>query len=139
MQSNEIKSSEATSCDFSARPNDSRCRYWAKIVRKGEPLPLPASVSGANGVPGEYLRPGDEELFEGDLAFEGEARHHRKQRGWDYNLFIVRNGELVSLASDANRDVKAKLREMGETDLLPGSGEVAALVRRAHLYRLTGE
>lgn len=36
--------------------------------------------------PSGYARRGDEELLPGDFVLEGEANHHRKQRGWTYWL-----------------------------------------------------
>ena len=55
------------SASVTSKPQDSRCRYWCKIIRAGAPLPTPSAVTCANDVPGPYLRHGDEELFAGDF------------------------------------------------------------------------
>lgn len=68
-------------------PLDSRCRYWAKIVRAGNKLPIPSLITGANDIGGSYLQLGKEELLPSDALFEGEANHQRRNdRGWSYWL-----------------------------------------------------
>jgi len=117
-------------------PRDSRCRYWAKIVRAGQPLPTPASVGGAASIPGAYLRNGEEELFPGDVLIEGEEMHHRKARGWTYRTaHVTAAGELVYTTPSA--EIKAAMKAAGlPAELLPGSGDLAACVRIAHGLRL---
>lgn len=116
-------------------PVDARCRYWAKIIRCDEALPIPSSVNGANDIPGPYLT-GDEELLTGDVLFEGEALHHRNRRGWLYVVSIVlENGELLYLSSGFSAQ-KAQLKRQGMApELLKGSGDIAAMVRIAHGVR----
>jgi hypothetical protein len=118
-------------------PQDSRCRYWAKIIRCDEKLPDPKSVDGASTITGNYLRQGDEELLAGDMLFEGEANHHRRDRGWSYHVqFLDSNtGELVRIRPDST--IKAALKAAGlHPLLLLGSGDLAACVRIAHAARL---
>ena len=35
-------------------PMDSRCRYWAKVIRAGAILPLPSGSSGRTGTSKAY-------------------------------------------------------------------------------------
>ena len=114
------------------RPVDSRCRYWAKIVRASAPLPEPALIRGANDIPGPYLRRGEDELLAGDALFEGEANHHRRHdRGWSYRLRVVgEDGQLHAFSSGGFGQQKAQLKQQGmPPELLRGSGDVAAMVR----------
>jgi len=117
-------------------PADSRCRWWAKIVRAGTALPMPSEVSGASDVPGPYLRQGEDELMPDDIIIEGEERDYRKNRGWYYRIGWAGNdGKVVWVAPDS--EAKAKLKAAGlPIHLLPGSGEVAACVRIGHGRRL---
>ena len=120
------------------RPTDSRCRYWAKVVRSDSSLPQPVTCSSAHDVPGSFLRNGEEELLPGDVLFEGEANHHRRtDRGWTYNLHVVSpNGLLLHAASGGFGELRKKLKAGGMSpELLAGSGDVAAMVRIAHGVR----
>jgi hypothetical protein len=128
MQSHSIK----------IKPLDSRCRYWAKIVRGGNPLPHPCNVSSAADIPSQYLNQGDEELLPGDVLFEGEANHHtRTDRGWTYFIRAVQeDGSLLTLRSGFSAQ-KMELKAQGmPIEYLTGSGDVAAMVRIAHGLRL---
>lgn len=118
-------------------PEDKRCRYWAKIIRAGSALPAPSSVNGANDVPGNYARNGDEELFAGDIMIDGEELNHRKARGWSYRVIWMdpETGERRRIFP--NSDVKAELKTNGlPAALLAGSGDVAACIRIAHAIRV---
>ena len=79
---------------------------------------------------------GDEELLPGDFLFEGEANHHRRDRGWTYWLHAVSPaGEYVTYRSGISAQ-KAELKRQGlAARLLTGSGDVAAMVRIAHGLR----
>lgn len=117
---------------------DTRCRYWAKIFRADQALPVPSDVEGANDLAASYLRRGEEELFPGDVLIEGEANHHRRHdRGWTYHVTVVRTdgseyGPEIPCAA-----VKAHLKKAGlPPQLLMGSGDIAACVRIAHGVRL---
>ena len=123
------------SCSVEIKPQDSRCRYWSKIIRAGQDLPLPSSIDGAGDLPGPYLRLGEEELFPGDVMIEGEARHHRNNRGWNYALKTCReDGSLWETGPQAYH--KTDLKAAGcPPEWLPGSGEIASLVRVAHGIR----
>lgn len=115
-------------------PRDSRCRYWAKVVRAGQALPLPSVTNGANDIPGPYARKGEEELLPGDVLIEGEEVSHRKARGWSYQVTFVRNGAAHTTTPGGT---KAAMKAAGmPAELLTGSGDVAACVRVVHGLRL---
>ena len=121
----------------SIKPIDSRCRYWAKIVRSERALPMPACVQGANDIPGSYLQRGEEELLPGDVLFEGEANHHRRNdRGWTYWLaYVTKDGELMRYCSCFGA-AKVQMKAQGMApELLKGSGDVAGMVRLGHGLR----
>jgi hypothetical protein len=130
-------SNSIVSATYEIKPQDRRCRYWAKYIPSDIALPMPADVSGASDIPTQYLRAGDEiELFPGDFVFEGEANHHRRQCGWSYWIHDCDvNGVLHSREYKSSR-VKDFLRERGEKELLRGSGDCAAMVRYVHAVRL---
>jgi hypothetical protein len=120
-------------------PRDSRCRYWAKIIRADDHLPLPSAVSGANDVPGRYCRTGDDELGLGDVLIEGEENHHRKQRGWTYRVTwydpAMRPPEGHCVV-EPSTNIKMALKGAGMAlHLLSGSGDVAACIRIVHALR----
>lgn len=93
---------------------DDRCRYWAKVIRAGQALPLPSATNGANDLAGVESRKGEEELLPGDVLIEGEEAHTKAPTG-----------------------IKAHLKTAGlPAELLTGSGDVAACVRIAHGLRL---
>lgn len=119
------------------KPVDSRCRYWAKIVRSATLLPLPRDVMGAGDIPGHYAHRGDDELLPCDVLFEGEANHHRRtDRGWSYAITYVSNdGELHQFCSGFG-ELRKQLKAQGMSpELLMGAGDVAAMVRIAHGVR----
>ena len=121
----------------SVKPIDSRCRYWAKIIRAGRGLPMPACVQGASDIPSFYLQCGEEELLPGDVLFEGEANHHRRNdRGWTYWLtYVTEDGELLNYRSGFGQ-AKAQMKAQGMApELLKGSGDVAGMVRLGHGLR----
>ena len=121
----------------SIKPIDSRCRYWAKIIRAGRALPMPACVQGASDIPSFYLQCGEEELLPGDVLFEGEANHHRRNdRGWPYWLtYVTEGGELLQYRSGFGQ-AKAQMKTQGMApELLKGSGDVAGMVRLGHGLR----
>lgn len=123
-----------TSASVTIGPVDSRCRYWAKIVRASEPLPLPSAVLGGNDLPGVYLLLGDEELFPGDVLFEGEELDHKRRRGWDYCATVAGAGGPLVLGYSSS--TKAELKQLGlDPRLLAGAGDLAGLVRVAHGLR----
>lgn len=134
----EVLSDNAKSVSFSIAPYNSRCRYWAKVVRSDKPLPTPSCVHGANEIPAPYSAHGEDELFVGDLVFEGEANHHRRtDRGWSYWVhFVNASGNLVSYRAGFSEQ-KASAKKQGLAPaLLAGSGDVAGAVRVAHALRL---
>lgn len=119
------------------KPLDSRCRYWAKIVRAGNELPIPSLITGANDIGGSYLQLGEEELLPGDALFEGEANHQRRNdRGWSYWLaHVSESGEFVRYESGFSAQ-KAEMKAQGlAPELLTGSGDIAAMVRIVHGLR----
>lgn len=125
---------ESDSVSVRIAPRDSRCRYWAKVVRAGQPIPAPSAVSGANDIPVLYARKGEEELLPGDVLIEGEEVSHRKARGWSYQVTFVHNGEAHTTTPGG---AKAAMKAAGlPAELLTGSGDVAACVRIVHGLRL---
>jgi hypothetical protein len=117
-------------------PCDSRCRYWAKIVRAGENLPLPSAVDGAHDIPGPYLRQGDDELFAGDFLVEGEEVHHRKARGWTYTCCFAKGTKDGCIRFTYSADIKKTMKAGGlPANLLAGAGDLAGLVRMIHALR----
>lgn len=134
--------SNLVSVSYTPKPSDSRCRYWAKIIRAEQSVPAPASVDGASSLPAEYLRSGDEvELFEGDAILEGEANSHRRNRGWSYNIGVVKNSKLewYEHAPTKRPEIKQHFRDTGNRSCLMGSGDIAAMVRLLHYIRETSE
>lgn len=130
-----IAAPAVASISVTIKPLDKRCRYWAKVVRAEQRLPAPSLVDGANDVPGNYRRAGDEELFAGDVMIEGEEKHHSKARGWDYWItFMGADGEKVTIQPSSA--IKAAMKAAGlAPHLLAGSGDVAACIRIAHGLR----
>lgn len=125
------------SLSFAIRPNDKRCRYWAKVVRADQDLPLPSDVTGADDIPGPYLRsPGVVRLFPGDVLFEGEANHHRHDWGWSYWVTYVDSaGEQLTSKSGFGRQKLAAKAQGLARELLAGAGPGAGAVRVAHARR----
>ena len=125
----------AVSVSIQIKKRDSRCRFWAKVIRAGQALPMPSAVSGANDIPGPFAQQGDEELFFGDVLIEGEENHHRHARGCTYWVTFVGLDGAVHVVRPSG-DIKAALKKAGlDRALLAGSGDVAACVRIAHGLR----
>lgn len=130
-----IMSDPIVSASVTIRPDDKRCRYWAKIIRADVPLPLPSAVDSASDVPGPYLRNGDEEILPGDFLIEGEEAHHARNRGWCYRITWVRaDGTAQRIKPTSERKAAMKAAGM-EPSLLTGSGDIAACIRIAHGVR----
>ncbi len=129
-----------TNFSVSIYPVDGRCRYWAKIVRANQSLPMPETVQGAADISGNFLRRGEEEIMTGDVLFEGEAMHHRKARGWLYTVSAVTPAGALLVRNGDWREFKSEMKTEGGFDpmLLRGSGDLAACVRFAHIARLGG-
>lgn len=121
----------ATSVSLGPSEHGRRC--WAKIVRSGVDLPLPSDVHDARCVPGCFLRQGEDELFGGDVLFQGEQNNDGL---WEYRATMqVSDGAAILFSCSA--DAKARLKDQGlDPALWPGSGELAGLVRIAHALRL---
>lgn len=126
---------------FEIRPYHRGHAYWAKLIRAGGNLPLPTLVTGANDIPGQYLRLGEEELFPGDILLEGQANHRTKSRGWSYWVhFVDEHGDLIQPHGTWS-EFKRRLKEAAGTydaELLKGAGDLAACVRWAHIQRAGG-
>lgn len=117
---------------FVAKPMDSRCRWWCKVLSHEQLHEIDLRmIEGASDIPGRYLRSGDDlELDPGDVVVHGEARHHRKMRGWGYQIGVVKPDasgiawRTVEVANDK--------REMKAADFqVVGSGPVAGALRLA--------
>lgn len=131
----------AKSISIQLKPLDKRCRYWAKIIRAGQPLPAPSEVVGAADLPQSFVpvRQGgpavDEEMFPGDFLIQGEERKHNAARGWQYWItWMDPDGHRRTVEPDSS--TKAALKAQGlEPRLLAGAGGIAACVRVAHGLR----
>ena len=117
-------------------PQDSRCKFWAKLIGKDQALPLPSECDSASAIPGGFLRLGEEELADGEFLILGEQVHHRKMRGWEYKIvWMNANGTKSSLVP--HTETKARLKAAGlPIELLKGSGELAACARVILAHRL---
>ena len=130
------KIQSSTSVSVRVVPSDYRCKYWAKLFRASAPLPMPSNVMSASSLPGPYLLRGDEELFPGDVMFEGEEIHPYKKRGWGYWLrYVTPNGNLLVYRSGFSEQKMAAKAQGLEASLLAGSGDIAGAVRVAHALR----
>jgi len=131
-------SNQIVSASVRVVPCDSRCRYWAKIVRADAALPMPSAVNSANDIASEYLRKGGEdELFIGDIMIEGEENHHRNNRGWSYWITWCGAAGQARRIKNPSSQIKSAMKQAGcDAALLPGAGQVAAAVRAAHGVRL---
>ena len=99
-------------------------------------MPRPSDVKGAGDINSPYLRRGDEELYPGDIMFEGEANHHSKDRGWSYWVhFVDQEGNLIVYRSGFSEQKSAAKAQGLALELLAGSGDVAGAVRVAHALR----
>ena len=127
-----------TSLSIKIQATDSRCKFWAKVIRadKRAALPAPAACEGASDLIQAFSRQGDEELFAGDFVIHAEQNHHRKVRGWTYRLIWMKaNGEIGQLTPTSA--TKASLKAWGmEGSLLTGAGGLAACVRVIHASNL---
>lgn len=131
-----LSASAVPSVSVQNRPRDKRCPYWSKVIRAGAPLPLPSDIHGAVDIDGPFLRPGDVKLLPGDVLFEGEANHHRHERGWTYWVsFIDAEGNLLRYSSGFGVQKTAAKAQGLARELLAGSGDVAGAVRVAHALR----
>ncbi len=127
----------ATHCSVPLGKVDSRCRGWAVVVRDTTAIPSPAVVSGAGSLGLPYARQsGTEELFGTDAVLWGEENHHRKSRGWAYQLRIrdPEDNQVLHLTcgESEKRIIKAAMAEgrcKMPAEFLKGAGEVAAMIR----------
>ena len=120
-----------------AKPCDTRCRWWQKTLTADEVIALdPASIDDANSIPGQYHRKGaDMALPEWAVIFDGEAIHHKKNHGWRWVFGVVvrdAEGKLgVAWVTSSVAKQKAAVKAAGAAHLLGGSGDVANIVRCA--------
>lgn len=115
-----------------AKPADSRCRWWQKVLSPEQLATIDAAiVDGANDVPGDYLRKGaDLELPPGSVLIDGEANHPVKQRGWAYTVGIVNaDATEIDWRKVCITEDKKEMKAAGFP--VTGSGPVAAAVRLA--------
>lgn len=132
MESNAIV---IVSKSINLKPCDSRCKYWAKIIRAAVALPLPSAIIGASDVPGAYVR-GDEEIFPRDVVLQGEENHHIKARGWSYWVSWVDAEGVYHSHRSGYSAQKTELKAQGlRAELLTGAGDVAGAIRVAHGMR----
>lgn len=136
IETTQTQATHSMSVDI--KPQDKRCRYWAKIIRKGADIPMPWNVAGANDLPGRYINGGSEELLPGDFLIEGEANHHLHARGWSYWITYCADTPESSIETmRVSGDIKAALKSQGmPVEYLTGAGDVAAAVRALHGLRM---
>lgn len=108
---------------YVAKPQDSRCSWWA--------IQLPADIElTGERIPAPFLRMGaDLELKEGDMIVTSEARHHRKNRGYDVFLSVCVDGDVKTIFPLMQR--KQFIKSHGGKDLMHESGDVNGCVRMA--------
>jgi hypothetical protein len=70
------------------------------------------------------------ELPIGTFVFDGEAVHHRKVRGYNYNLGVVLS-ETEIVWMRATNERKSQIKDAGARHLMGGSGGVAGMIRMA--------
>jgi hypothetical protein len=121
---------------------DPRCKSWAKIIRSGDQIPLPKDVRGAGNIPGPYLPSGTRvELVPAEYLLTGNQLSHGGR--WIYfattidedgpiNIYMGKSKtkELIKRSVSCGLMSKEKAKE-----LLPGSGDVAAMIRDIHVLR----
>jgi len=119
------------------RPQDSRCRWWGKVVTPDAACGRdPAKVAGAGDIPGQYERAGaDVEVPVWGAVVTGEANHHRKARGWSIAAALIiprpspkAEGEPMRAGIPVGAAVKRAIKAT-RPDLMGGSGDHAAIVR----------
>lgn len=122
---------------YVARPSDSRCRYWAKLVTPENCAGVRIeAVEGAEGIPAPYLRKGaDIEIPIWGAIVEGEEEHHRKARGWKFAALLAvpreskkAPGEPALIALPYGAEQKKIIKRL-RPELAAGSGEHAAIMR----------
>jgi len=108
---------------YVAKPRDSRCAWWSLI--------LPDSLElSSSKIPAPYLKKGaDLELTPGTMLIDSEARHHRKNRGYEVHLGVVFPTHIGWIQPTLAR--KQYIKEHDGQDLMHESGDVAGAVRRA--------
>jgi len=99
---------------------------------------MPIDATGADSIQGAYARRGEDELAKGDVLFEGEANHHRQNRGWDYAITaLTEEGKVLKVPTGDFAWAKSRMKANGmPVDYLKGSGDIAAMVRVAHGLRM---
>ena len=122
---------------YIATPTDARCKWWSVFIQKTFELGSLDDKTSTKAL--GYLRRGaDLELEDGDAVLDSEARHHRKQRGFDVMIGIAINGALEWFEPGA--EMKAKIKAWANPDqwktLRKGSGNVAACLRLLAAHRM---
>lgn len=137
---------------YIAKPQDHRCRWWSKIFDADKAARLnPRDVTTADTLPGSYERKNaDHELAHWTFVCDGEALHHRHDRGWRHRVGVVYPRE-VTLAGFTNlrgkvvedaigilwitptQEVKTAIKAAGAdtATILGGSGPNAGMARIA--------
>jgi hypothetical protein len=120
---------DTPSISVDIKPTDSRCHYWAKVLRAGTALPLPEAVTSGHALPGAFYRRGNEELAPGDAVIHGQQAHHRKLLGYVYRMdYCDAQGRHLQIRPRAAAKTALKASGM-PIEHLRGAGDLAALVR----------
>ena len=117
---------EKTLCTYIAKPEDSRCAWWAICL--GDDL-APQHLTEKYKT--DFLkRNGDYELPVGTLILTSEEMHHRHSRGYVVGLRMI-VGDNKTKSFIPTIACKRFIKEEGHLDLMSGTGDIAAVLRCA--------
>lgn len=130
-----------TSHSITVAPQQPGCKYIAKLIRVGDPLPMPskAAAMGMRAIANRLAHNGDDELLPGDALIEIEASDPsdcHKVITYSCHLTIIdKLGRLRRFSPSAHN--KAAIKAAGiPVEYLPGAGPLAACVRILHAQRM---
>jgi len=128
------------SASITVGPLDKRCKYIAKLIRDGFPIPTPAEISevGARAIALKLASNGDEELFPGDVLIEVEQKNPRRDGGYRCRMVIVDQDAPEGVRYIEPSSIhKQVMKSAGlPVELLPGAGPLAGCIRILHAMRL---
>lgn len=107
-----------------AKPEDERCKWFqAEITHVTE-----ANLTDKSDIK-YYFKNQDLELTPGTILIDSEAVHYSKNRGFNVQLGLVTEKGIFWIIP--NMKVKMFIKAEGHQNLMPGSGDFAAVVRMA--------
>lgn len=117
----------------SLRPNEE----WVLIIHEGSQLPLPSEVKWHTDIPGTLLEPNKKyQLAPGDYLVSTVKKNKHQNWGFLHLLYAVsvQDDKLVKIPYGMRH--KAIIKHSGRNqDLIPGAGNLAAIVRGIHAVR----